>query len=149
MRLAAQAEATGNPVAFDSSGLIDYVSRNEPVASLLDPLLDSSPTPVVVSTVVVTELIVRPVRDGNTVRIDDILRRLRSIPHFSIVDFDQRHGIETATVRAQTGLKFPDAAIIATARLADASAILGNDRRWRTTPLGVPYHHIDDILAIP
>jgi hypothetical protein len=63
-------------------------------------------------------------------------------------DFDQTHAIETAFVRAETRLKLPDAAIVATARLADAFAILGNDRQWRPRPLGVPYHHMDDILAL-
>lgn len=119
------------------------------MADLLTPLLDSPSTPVVVSTVALAELIVRPIRDGDAARVGLILSRLRSLPHLSIVDFDQRHAIETATVRARTGLKLPDAASVATARLAGASALLGNDRRWRTAPLGVPYHHLDDILALP
>jgi len=40
------------------------------------------------------------------------------------------------------------AAIIATARLAGATALIGNDRQWRNKPLGVVYHHVDDILAL-
>jgi predicted nucleic acid-binding protein len=98
--------------------LIDHLSRQNPVAALLSPLLDASATPVVISTVVVAELVVRPARDGNGARVNEILTRLRSLPRLSIVDFDQRHAIETATVRARTGLMFPDAAIVATARLA-------------------------------
>lgn len=129
--------------------MIDYVARQDPAAALLSPLLDASPTPVIISTVVVAELIVRPTRDGDGARVSEILARLRSRPRLSIIDFDQRHAIETATVRAQTGLKFPDAAIIATARLAQTSALLGNDRRWRDAPLGVPYRLLDDILALP
>ena len=41
----------------------------------------------------------------------------------------------------------PDAAVVATARLANASALIGNARQWRHKPLGVPYHHMDDIVA--
>ena len=66
----------------------------------------------------------------------------------TIIDLDQRHAIEAAYVRAATGLKLPDAAIIATARLARATTLIGNDRQWRNKPLGVTYHHMDDILAL-
>ncbi len=64
------------------------------------------------------------------------------------MDLDQKHAIETAYVRAATGLKLPDAAIVATALLAGAVALIGNDRQWRNKPLGVPYHHMDDIVAL-
>jgi predicted nucleic acid-binding protein len=59
---------------------------------------------------------------------------------------DQKHALEAAHVRAQTGLKLPDAAIVATARLADAHTLIGNDRQWRNMPLGVAFLCIDDIL---
>jgi PIN domain nuclease of toxin-antitoxin system len=76
------------------------------------------------------------------------LNDLAKLAPVTIVDLDQRHAIETAYVRAATGLKLPDAAIIATARLAGAAALIGNDRQWRNKPLGVAYHHMDDILAL-
>lgn len=64
-----------------------------------------------------------------------------------MVPVDHPHAIEAAIVRSRTGLKRPDAVIVATARRAGASALIGTDRQWRTKPLGVPDHHIDDILA--
>jgi hypothetical protein len=42
----------------------------------------------------------------------------------------------------------PDVAIVATARIANAVGLIGKDRRWRAKPLGVPYHYLDDIIAL-
>jgi hypothetical protein len=43
-------------------------------------------------------------------------------------------------------LKLPDAAIVATARVAGALALVGNDRAWRYKPLGIRYIHLDDVV---
>lgn len=86
---------------------------------------------------------------GDMARVAAIHRALLALPGLTIIDFDQRHAVEAALVRGLTGLRLPDAAVIAAARLAGAGALVGNDRQWRNKPLGVPYHHIDDILAIP
>ena len=32
---------------------------------------------------------------------------------------------------------------------SDFLRLIGNDHRWKNKPLGVPYHHLDDILALP
>lgn len=91
---------------------------------------------------------VRPATSGEQALIGRTWRDLQAIPGLSIVDFDQQHALEAAFVRAQTTLKFPDAAIVATARLANARALLGNDRQWLTKPLGVDFLCIDDILSL-
>lgn len=128
--------------------MIAVISAHQPTAGLLRPLLRDPELPVVISTVTLTEVVTRPARDANAGRVTAIHQALRALPRFEIVDFDQQHAIEAAYVRGQTALRLPDAAIVATARLANAFAILGNDRQWRHRPLGVPYHHMDDILAL-
>lgn len=147
-RLAARSIRSGRPLCFDSSALIDYFAGNDPIASLLRPLLKAPEVAVVVSTISLAELITRPAMANEQHRVDAIHAALLALPGSRIVGLDERHALETAFVRAETGLKLPDAAIVATARLAGASALLGNDRRWRTTALGVPYHHIGDILIL-
>jgi len=147
--LADRASATARPLALESAALIDYFAGNEPVAALLDAPLRSPSVPIVVSTIALAELVTRAAATGIRHRIDARRAALQGLPGLVLVDLDQEHAIETAIVRALTGLKLPDAAIVATARLAGASALLGNDRRWKTAPLGVSYHHLDDILALP
>lgn len=148
-RLAAQSILDGRPLCLDSSGLVDYFARNDPIASLLRPLLLAPEVAVAVSMISLTELVTRPAMSDDRHRVDATRAALLALPGLRLVDLDQRHAVETAYVRGATGLKLPDAAIVATARLANASALLGNDRRWRGKPLGVPYHHLDDILALP
>ncbi len=143
------ARLDGHPICLDSGPLIDYLARQRPVTDLLDPLLLDPAVPVVISTITLVEVLGRPALAGDTAVIGAIRRALLALPAFRIVDLDQAHAVETALVRAGTGLKLTDAAIIATARLANASALLGNDRQWGTKPLGVAYHHVDDLLALP
>jgi len=139
----------GGPICIDSAPLIDFVARRQPTGALLRPLLRHRRVPIVMSTITLAEIVARPAADGNRERVRAIRRILLTLPNLVIIDLDQRHALATAVVRAETGLKLPDAAIVATARLAGASALIGNDRQWKGKPLGVPYHHVDDILALP
>jgi PIN domain nuclease of toxin-antitoxin system len=136
------------PICLDSAVIIAVIAAKRPVTDVLRPLLRHPDLSVVISTISLAEAVVRPARDGDANRVTAIHRGLLTLPRMQIIDLDQRHAIEAAYVRAQTGLKLPDASVVATARLANAFAILGNDRQWRNKPLGVPYHHMDDILAL-
>ncbi|MGH2558755.1 MAG: PIN domain-containing protein [Thermomicrobiales bacterium] len=147
-QLGAEARRTGRPIALDSGPLIDYLSDLEPVSSLLDVILRDPTVDVVLSAITLSEALVRPAQDGNYMQVASLRDAVTFLPAVVVVDFDQAHAIETAFVRAQTRLKLPDAAVVASARRANAFAILGNDRQWRNKPLGVPYHHMDDILAL-
>lgn len=149
MSLAPVARQSGRPICFDSSPLIDYVTRLQPITTLLDIVLQNRTPLVIISTITLTEAVTRPAISGDLARVNQIVAGLLALPGFDIIDVDRAHAIEAAVVRGQTNLKLPDAAIIATARLANAAALVGNDRQWRHKPLGVPYHHMDDILALP
>jgi PIN domain nuclease of toxin-antitoxin system len=118
------------------------------MAALLRSLLLHPDLAIVISTITLAEVTARPAREGDIKRVTSVHRSLRALPRMRIIDYDQQHAIATAYVRGQTQLKLPDAAIVATARLANAFAIIGNDGQWRNRPLGVPYHHMDDILAL-
>ena len=145
--LTRQAALDLRPLSFDSGPLIDYIIRVEPVTSLLRSVLSNPSVSVVISAITLAEVVTRPASQGDLARVSIIHNGLLAIPHLRIADLDQPHAIETAIVRGQTGLKLPDAAVVATPRLAKASALIGNDRQSRHKPLGVPYHHTDDILA--
>jgi predicted nucleic acid-binding protein len=147
-RLKQQALTTGQPLCLDTMIVIAYVSGNEPVASLIGPLLENGDLDVVVSAITLSEAVARPARAGDRKRVNQIAAALAALPRFHLVDFDRPHALEAAFVRGQTDLKLPDAAIVATARLANAISIVGNDRQWRNKPLGLPYHHMDDLLVL-
>ena len=135
--IASWARQTDRPLCLDSGSLIDYFAGNEPIASLIDPLLQNPDVPVVVSTVTSAELVTRPAMQGDHARVWTIRSALLALPRLVLVDVNEPHAIAVAQVRADTGLKLPDAAVVATARLATALALIGNDRQWRHKPLSL------------
>lgn len=78
--------------------------------------------------------------------MSEIVASINALPALEVIEFDQAHAVETAAVRAETRLKFPDAAIVATARRAHAVALIGNDREWIGRPLGIAYVHMNHLL---
>jgi predicted nucleic acid-binding protein len=55
---------------------------------------------------------------------------LTHFPNLRVVSLDAALARETALVRAECGLRTPDAVQVAAARLAGADGIVTNDRRW-------------------
>ena len=98
--------------------------------------------------VTLSEVLVLPAKNGDLTLMDGLRRLVVALPGLTLVGIDERGARETALVRAATGLPLPDAAVVAAARLVNAVALIGNDRRWRPKPLGVPYEHLDDIVAL-
>jgi len=136
-RLAADAIARHHPICFDSAAMIALITRTEPVASLVRRLLRDIDVPIVISTITLAEIVVRPARQGDLTRVRNIHSSLAALANVAVIDLDPAHAIETAIVRGLTSLRLPDAAIVATARLANASALIGNDRQWRHKPLSL------------
>lgn len=137
------------PICFDSPALIPYVSGRQPYASLVAPVVEHPEVTIVISTVTLAEILTPPESRADRRVIEAVRRFILALPGMTVVGFDEAVAVGVAIVRAETGLKLPDAAAIATARLTRSLALLGNDRRWKNKHLGVPYHHLDDLLALP
>lgn len=146
--LAARSGDDTQSICLDSSALISYLADDLPRADVVRFVLAYPAVRVLISTVSLAEAMVRPASSSDPGIVDRALQNLHAIPRLSILDFDQTYALEAAHVRAQTSLKLPDAAIVATARLAGAHTLIGNDRQWRTMPLGVAFLCIDDVLMI-
>lgn len=127
--------------------IIAFLSATEPYASLVASILEDESVRAVLSTITLSESVVRTARSGGMPGLETVAASLYALPNCAWMDLDRRHALETARVRSATGLRLPDAAVVATARLANACALIGNDRQWRGKDLGVPYHHMDDLLA--
>jgi predicted nucleic acid-binding protein len=142
-----QALTNNAPIALDSSILIAYLADEAPIAGLVAPCLEHVEIEMVISTITLAEALVRPARGSATSDLDLIVSSIAALPNLRIVAFDHDHAVEAAIVRAETRLKLPDSAIVATARLAHAVALIGNDGAWIGRPLGTPYVHMDDLLG--
>lgn len=134
-----------SPIALDSSALIALLTDERPVGPLVAKLTDTR-IRLVLSSIVISESLVRTARFVERSFLESVALSLQADPHFQVVPFGAEQIVETAIVRVETRLKFPDAAIVATARGAGAIAIVGNDRVWQTRPLGIQYIHLDDVV---
>lgn len=144
----ARSSRDAQAICLDSSALISYLADDLPRADVVRFVLAYPTASFLISTVSLAEAMVRPASSRDRGIVDQTLQNLHAIPRLSVIDFDQEHALEAAPVRAQTRLKTPDAAIVATARIANAHSFTGNDRQWRNKPLGVNFLCIDDLLAI-
>ena len=72
---------------------------------------------------------------------------LTNFPNPSLIPLDNSLAREVALVRAETGLRMPDAIQIAAARIAGTDAIVTNDRRWLKKVTGPALVLLDDYLG--
>ena len=134
---------SGRPLCLDASALIAYLA-NEPHARHVAPLIDDAACPVVISAATLAELLVHEARKGRAAA-EHLAGQLLQFPGMFVAPVDNAIAVEAAIVRAEHVLSLPDALVIATGRLTNAVAIVGNDRRWHRRSLGVPFICLDDI----
>lgn len=134
------------PIALDSSGFIAYLRNEEPLAEVVAPIVESDVLSIIISSLTLSEALVRTAELFGRTRVELVVESVQRLEAVRIVPFDQELAIEAAIVRAETRLKLPDAAIVATARIAGAIAIVGNDRAWQNKSLGIEYIHLDDVV---
>lgn len=113
---------------------------------MVAPLVESGDLDVIISSLTLSESLVRTATLFGRARVDLVVESIHSLPAVRTVPFDDLHAVEAALVRTETRLKLPGAAILATPRVAGAIAILGNDRAWQNKSLGIRYIHLDDVV---
>ncbi len=135
-------------IYLDTTAIIYSVERNEPYCTLLDPVwqqAEAGRLVVVCSELAVSETLVRPIREGNT-DLESVFRSLFAAREMVLVPATRQLWEDAARLRAETGLKTPDALHAATALRADCSLFITNDtgfRRVQRLPLIV----LEDLLT--
>jgi hypothetical protein len=124
--------------------LISYLGDYEVLADLVAPILEHPRVPVVISTISLCEALVGRAKTGEELAMRRMAHGLHRLPRLAIVPFHEAMAHRAAIVRVRTGLKLPDAGIVATGLATSAIAIVGNDARWRSKALGLPYLHLSD-----
>lgn len=136
-------------VVFDTAACIYYLERpvTDPRCAVLLPVVraaQAGAVDLVVSTVTVTELLTGPLRAGD--REAEAAVRLFVSLLCTVTPVDLAVAERAAAIRAEHGLRTPDALICATAVLA-AAVVVGNDEQWKRMGSLTPYVHIDDMVA--
>ena len=134
-------------IYLDTSAIIYSVERNEPYFTLLAPAwqqAEAGQFVVVCSELVIAETLVRPVRDGNA----DLAAAFLAVfaaPEVDLIPTTRQLWEDTARLRADTGLKTPDALHAATALRAGCAFFVTNDTDFRRVQ-GLPVVILDDLL---
>ena len=134
-------------VYLDASGLIYSVERVEPYRTLLEPMWQEAQDgnlTIVSSPVLVVEALVKPLRDGNT-EIELQYQELFASNAVRLLDASYQVFEDAARLRAETGLKTPDALHAATALRAGCALFITNDTDFRRVQ-GLPVVVLDDLL---
>jgi predicted nucleic acid-binding protein len=142
----------GASVLLDSSVILAYLAGTEPVSAtaaiLLDDLVRSGRNPATISALTIAECLVRPFHVSPAAAAA-VYGAISSLPNLGIADVTASVAHEAARLRAATGLRLPDATILATASTSGIGHVVANDARWRSaievTRLPISLCHLDSI----
>jgi predicted nucleic acid-binding protein len=84
----------------------------------------------IITAVTLAEILTAPAKANNLRALQEYQLYLTQFPNLRLAPLDAALAVETALVRAETGLRTPDAVQVAAARVSGADAIITNDRRW-------------------
>ena len=134
-------------VYLDACSLIYSVERVEPYRTLLEPMWQEAQDgnlTIVTSPVLAIEVLVKPIRDGNT-EIEMQYRKLFGTNAVRLLEASYPMFEDAARLRAETGLKTPDPLQAATALRADCALFIANDTDFGRVQ-GLPVVVLDDLL---
>lgn len=145
----------GQPILLDTTTLIAYLNKGEPVSDLAAHVIDArvrdGRNEAVVSMVTVMEILVRPLRVGARPVYEQIIDFLSNFPNLRMLDINFSVAQEAATLRAVHNFRPPDALIIATGIVEGASHLVTNDDEWRRklgaiSPQRIEVCYLEDFL---
>ena len=135
------------PIYLDASAFIYSVELIEPYRELLEPVwrqAQGGQFTVVSSELVVLETLVRPLREGDAV-VESLFRSLFEANEVRLIAVTRSLWEEAARLRADTGLKTPDALHAASALQAECTLFVTNDGDFRRVQ-GLPVVVLDDLV---
>jgi predicted nucleic acid-binding protein len=126
---------TGRAVAFDTAPLIYYLEEHPTYLVLVDELfdaIDAGNATGMTSVLTLLEVLVKPLRDGQSQIADEYRQLLTSSSNLKLLAIDEAVSQRAASLRASHAwLRTPDALQLATAIEHGADVIVTNDERWK------------------
>ncbi len=123
----------GASLLVDTSVVLAYLAGTEATSELAEQLFDAfiatGRNRASLSTITVQEILVRPFRAGPT-SVATAEGFLRHFADIELVDVSYDIAREAARIRATTGMRTPDAIIVATAFVTHVDTLVTNDRAW-------------------
>lgn len=125
---------SANRIYVDTSPFIYLVEKQKQSFTKMFrifELIESTPLQVVTSAITITELIVQPLRSGNTDLAQEYHDVLVSNNQCSLASVTKDVAITAGAIRARFAFRTPDAIHAATAIKSGCDTILTNDRDFR------------------
>ncbi|MEN8132413.1 MAG: type II toxin-antitoxin system VapC family toxin [Pseudomonadota bacterium] len=122
----------GSRISLDSVALIYFLEghkRYSPIAKTIFERIESGELTGVMANLVFAELLVPLYRSGNPMAARRLVSQLINFRNLEIIHLTTEISMESARLRADHGLRTPDAIHAATAINAQATGILTNDKR--------------------
>jgi len=117
-------------VSIDSSFFIYHLENIKPyneLTSIAIKRISSGELFCNISTLVISELFVRPFKEKNFKNVGLFEEFIRTFPNSRICDFDFDIAKLSAKIRAQSSLRTPDAILLATAIISGSDVFITND----------------------
>ena len=127
----------GHKVGLDTAPLIYYTEGHPLYLKTIDPFFEAikqGEITVVTSIVALLEVLVHPIKDGDTKLAQQYRDLLFKTRQLKTLLFDQDIAEEAARLRAFHNIRTPDAIQLATAIVGQASFFLTNDKRLPSLP---------------
>jgi len=124
----------GSRISFDANTLIYYVEEHPDFFAVVDPLFESilaGTFAAYLSVIILTEVLVAPLRDGAVTLADRYRAILNRTRGFSTQTLDEQTAERAALIRSQYTLRTPDAVVAATAIGAACTHLVTKDARFR------------------
>ena len=140
---------SGGPAYLDANAFIYTVERMAPYHTVLDPFwrdVRASAAMVVTSELTWLEVLVGPLKTGDVTLQATYRAVLDSSPDVRMRPVSRTVLERAATLRAQTGLKTPDAIHAATAIIEGCALFVTNDAAFRRIP-GLNVTVLRDLLS--
>ena len=121
-------------ILIDSAPVIYHLEQHPRYAEVMDDFFrvrSQLDIEIVTTPVTLAESVVQPVRDSRGDLVSAYRALLLRGDHTTFRPVAEREALVAAEVRAEHGLRLPDALQVAVARCAGCEAILTNDARFR------------------
>ena len=131
-------ELRGAVVGLDTAPLIYFLQDDASYGPVVQPFfeaMDRGDFSAVTSTLTLCEVLAQPFRQGAAALVEEYRSILLNAAHLTTVDVTPEIAEAAARLRAEHGLRTPDAVQIATAVHQGASFLLTNDLKLRAIPV--------------
>ncbi len=154
-------------IGLDTCACIYFLAREQPFVEAIRQLFeraDARRLAISLSRIVQLELLIRPLQNQDLREREIIVDLTERAAGVETTDLTRGVAFLAAEIRARTGLKVPDAIVVASSAMSGCEAIVGNDKKFRSIdalrgvrlmgassrPVAIPqYVHLDDFRQEP